>query len=138
MSWLFSLFRKPQEPIEPFDFNRNPYRAKKKWPPDFEKLSSSEQFRFEKKFRRRNKLAWARPRWTKFTKLTQWGLILGFTTYAVLFYEGDKQMGEAEPFEGVRKWYRKAADSIWTYSNTTLRAEDAQRFREQRRQPPAT
>lgn len=77
MSWLRSLFGRAKEPIVPFDFERNPYKAKKLWPPHFNQLSEKEQFRFERKFRRRNKLAWARPGWTKFTKLTQWGLIIG-------------------------------------------------------------
>ena len=57
-----------------FDINNNPYRAKKVWPPDFSKLSTKYQFKLERKYRRRAKLAWARPRWTKFTKLTQWGI----------------------------------------------------------------
>lgn len=135
MSWLLNLFRKPLAPAEPFDFSRNPYRAKKRWPPDFSKLSPKEQFRFEKKFRRRNKLAWARPRWTKATKLVQWGLISSFTTYGILFYDWQKKEGDPEPFEGVRKFYRQMADGIWTASNTTLRAEDVQRFKERSERP---
>jgi len=137
MSWLFNLFRKPSPPSEPFNFNNNPYRAKKRWPPDFSKLTPKEQFRFEKKFRRRNKLAWARPRWSKFTKLVQWGLIGGFTTYSILFYDWERKEGDPEPFEGVRRAYRRMADGIWTASNTTLRAEDVERFKE-RKERPAT
>lgn len=47
------------------------YRPKKVWPPDFSKLSQREQFRFEKRYKRRVKLATARPRWEKFVKLAQ-------------------------------------------------------------------
>lgn len=134
---MLSFFRKPPPPQEPFDFTRNRYRAKKTWPPDFSKLSPKEQFRFEKKFRRRNKLAWARPRWVKFTKLMQWGLIGTFTVYGVLFYDWEKKEGDPEPFEGVRTVVRGWADSIWTKSNTTLRAEDVRKF-ENKKERPAT
>lgn len=53
----------------------NPFKAKRKWPPDFSKLSEKHQFRLERKYRRRSKLKFARPRWMKATKLVQWGLI---------------------------------------------------------------
>jgi len=52
----------------------NPYKAQKQWPPDFTKLSTKHQFRFERRYRRRAKLKWARPRWMKITKIAQWGL----------------------------------------------------------------
>ena len=51
----------------------NPYRAKKIWPPDFEKLSAKHQFRLERRYRRRAQLKWSRPGWTKAMKLAQWG-----------------------------------------------------------------
>jgi hypothetical protein len=137
MSWLLSFFRKPSPPIEPFDFARNPYRAKKSWPPDFQKLSPKEQFRFEKKFRRRNKLAWARPRWMKFTKLVQWGLIGSFTVYSILFYDWERKEGDPEPFEGVRRWVRETAEGVWSKSQTSLSREDVERLKE-RRERPAT
>ncbi|KAK2797123.1 hypothetical protein FQN50_009314 [Emmonsiellopsis sp. PD_5] len=47
----------------------NPYRAKRTWPPDMSKLSPKQQFRIERKYRRRAKLKWARPQWAKWTKL---------------------------------------------------------------------
>ncbi|RWA08295.1 hypothetical protein EKO27_g6813 [Xylaria grammica] len=37
-----------------------PYKPKKVWPPDFSKLSEKEQFRFERRYKRRVKLAAAR------------------------------------------------------------------------------
>jgi hypothetical protein len=138
MSWLLNLFRKPPTIHEPFDFARNPHRAKKSWPPDFSQLSSKEQFRFEKKFRRRNKLAWARPRWMKFTKLVQWGLIGSFTTYSILFYDWERPEGAPEPFSPVRDVYRKMVDGLWTASNTTLRAEDVRKFEKETKGKPAT
>lgn len=53
----------------------NPYRTQKRWPPDFSKLPHKMQFRFERRYRRRTKLKYARPTWMKATKLVQWGLI---------------------------------------------------------------
>ena len=61
----------PTEP-KPFDFVRNPYKAKQTWPPDFEKLSDRHQFRLERRYKRRSKLKWARPRLMVATKLAQW------------------------------------------------------------------
>ena len=55
----------------------NPYKAKKAWPPDFTHLSQKHQFRLERRYRRRAKLAWARPKWTKFVKLFTWASIGG-------------------------------------------------------------
>lgn len=49
----------------------NPYKTKKVWPPDFSKLSPHEQFKFEKRYKRRVKLASARPKWNKIIQLTQ-------------------------------------------------------------------
>ena len=56
-----------------FDIYSNPYRAKRQWPPDFTKLTAKHQFRLERRYRRRAKLKWARPRWTKGVKFAQWG-----------------------------------------------------------------
>lgn len=47
------------------------FKPKKVWPPDFSKLSEKEQFRFERKYKRRVKLATMRPRWDKYVKLAQ-------------------------------------------------------------------
>ena len=47
------------------------YKPKKVWPPDFSKLSAKEQFRFERRYKRRVKLATARPRWDKYVRLAQ-------------------------------------------------------------------
>jgi hypothetical protein len=46
-------------------------RLKKVWPPDFSKLSPGEQLKFEKRYKRRVRLAAARPLWNKVIKLTQ-------------------------------------------------------------------
>jgi hypothetical protein len=61
--------------VIPYNVHLNPYRAKRLWPPDFAKLSPKQQFRLERKYKRRAKLKWARPRWTKFTKIVQMSAI---------------------------------------------------------------
>lgn len=52
-------------------YNNSRYKPRKIWPPDFSKLSQREQFRYEKKYKRRVKLATARPRWNKYVKIAQ-------------------------------------------------------------------
>lgn len=97
----------------------SPYKPKRQWPPDMSKLSPKHQLRLERKYRRRAALKYARPRWVKFTKLAQWGIIiceclsslwdfLSFLTdagtviviYSLLFIEWGKE-GEEHPFEDV-------------------------------------
>ena len=54
-------------------FLTNPYKAQKEWPPDFTKLHTKYQFHLERKYRRRAKLRYARPRWTKAVKIAASG-----------------------------------------------------------------
>ncbi|KAI0131420.1 hypothetical protein F4814DRAFT_405969 [Daldinia grandis] len=77
----------------------NPYKPKKIWPPDFSKLSQKEQFRFERRYKRRVKLATARPRWDKFVRLAQLFSVTSVLIYSVLFM--DLEM-ENQPFQGLR------------------------------------
>lgn len=51
------------------------YKPKKVWPPDFSLLSDKEKFRFEKRYKRRIKLATARPRWNRYVQLAQFGVV---------------------------------------------------------------
>ncbi|KAI0449010.1 hypothetical protein F5B21DRAFT_76436 [Xylaria acuta] len=75
------------------------YKPKKVWPPDFSKLSEKEQFRFERRYKRRVRLATARPRWDKFVRLAQLGSVTSVLVYTVLFMDWDT---EKQPFEGIR------------------------------------
>lgn len=47
------------------------YPPKKRWPPDFKRLTPQARLKYEKKYKRRLTLAMASPRWVKFTKLGQ-------------------------------------------------------------------
>ncbi|THC92483.1 hypothetical protein EYZ11_008047 [Aspergillus tanneri] len=69
---------------------------KRRWPPDMSKLSPKHQFRLERKYRRRAALKFARPKWTKATKLVQWGVIGFVLVYAFLFMEWDDK---GSPFD---------------------------------------
>ncbi|KAK5256615.1 hypothetical protein LTR16_002852 [Cryomyces antarcticus] len=119
---LSTLVRRSAAPAKPtFNFHTNPYKAKKEWPPDFTKLSSKYQFRLERRYRRRAKLKWARPRWTKAVKLAQWGSAVFILTYGVLFMDWGN---EKTPFKGVREWYHGLLDSMWTSRGPPLRTPE--------------
>lgn len=47
------------------------YPPRKVWPPDFNTLTPGEQFRLEKKYKRRIALAMKRPRWNKAVRVAQ-------------------------------------------------------------------
>ncbi|KAI1403336.1 hypothetical protein F4819DRAFT_484778 [Hypoxylon fuscum] len=75
------------------------YKPKKVWPPDFSKLSEKEQFRFERRYKRRVKLATARPRWDKYVRLAQLFSVTSVLIYSVLFMDWNT---EKQPFQGIR------------------------------------
>ncbi|KAK2768426.1 hypothetical protein FQN54_000281 [Arachnomyces sp. PD_36] len=101
----------PPETPKPY---YNPHKAKRHWPPDMTKLSEKQQFRIERKYRRRAKLKYARPRWMKFTKLVQWGFIAFTIVYAALFLEWDVNDKRGNPFESFRKSFFEGANSLFT------------------------
>ncbi|THX17585.1 hypothetical protein D6D17_02502 [Aureobasidium pullulans] len=92
-----------------FDFARNPYKSKRTWPPDFTKLSQKHQFRLERRYRRRAKLKWARPTWTKFVKLSTWATISFVVVYGVLFMETDER---GTVFDTIRDYYARATKDM--------------------------
>ncbi|MCJ1253939.1 hypothetical protein MMC24_001753 [Lignoscripta atroalba] len=97
--------------ISPLNLQTNPYKAQRLWPPDFSKIDTKHQFRLERRYRRRAKLKWARPGWTKAVKLAQWGSGIFVLGYGVLYMD----WGTMEtPFQGIRKWFHEQTASIWT------------------------
>jgi hypothetical protein len=86
-----------------FQIHNNPYRARKDWPPDFTTLHPKQQLHFEKTYRRRAKLKWARPQWHKWTKLVQNTLLL--TTFLYFVFILEPAHGEGTPFDGFRAWF---------------------------------
>ncbi|KAF6240688.1 hypothetical protein HO173_001360 [Letharia columbiana] len=100
--------------------HNNPYKAQKEWPPDFTKLHPKYQFRLERRYRRRAKLRYSRPRWTKAVKLAASGSSFFILVYGVLFMDWGEMAGrDVKPFEGTREWVRNQISSIWTASSTT-------------------
>lgn len=106
-----TLLRRAVEQKPEFDIYTNPYRAKRLWPPDFSKLTEKEQFRLERRYRRRAKLKWARPKWTKAVKITQLSLVTFTVVYGVLFLDWQQ---EKQPFQGIRSWFNNATGNILT------------------------
>lgn len=101
-TWAKSLFGWRPTPTykpAPFRVNNNPYRARKQWPPDFRSLDPKQQFHFEKTYRRRAALKWARPTWNKSIKILQHTLISFTLIYFVFICE--PAHGQGTPFDGV-------------------------------------
>ena len=103
-SWVLSLIGiapkvSPTYIPAPFRVTNNPYRARKLWPPDFRNLDPKQQFHFEKTYRRRAALKWARPRWNKGVKILQQSLITMVLIYFVFILEPSD--GQGTPFDGV-------------------------------------
>ena len=72
---LPTLVRRAAQQNIPYIY-ANPYKAKMSWPPDFSKIPPKKQFMLERKYKRRSKLKWARPRWTKGVKIAQMGSVV--------------------------------------------------------------
>lgn len=85
-------FRPPSAPSRLNALN-NPYRARKRWPPDFRTLHPKHQFHYEKTYRRRLKLKYARPRWIKGTKAVQYGLTVSVIIYWIFFLKVEGREG---------------------------------------------
>jgi hypothetical protein len=84
---------KPPSPISRINVFNNPYRARKKWPPNFKTLHPKHQFHYEKTYRRRLKLKYIRPRWVKGTKLVQYVLMTTIVLYWIFFLQIEGREG---------------------------------------------
>ncbi|KAK4238807.1 hypothetical protein C8A03DRAFT_33131 [Achaetomium macrosporum] len=76
------------------------YKLKKVWPPDMKTMTAQQQLRLEKKYKRRLKLATARPRWDKFVRLAQLFTMTFVVSYMVLFMDWKDV---PTPFEPARE-----------------------------------
>ncbi|KAI8630783.1 hypothetical protein F5Y19DRAFT_33684 [Xylariaceae sp. FL1651] len=97
------------------------YKPKKVWPPDFSSLSEKEQFRFERRYKRRVKLATARPRWDKLVRLAQLGSVTFVLIYSILFMDWNT---EKQPFEGVRSKFWGAIGAFSSEQRNERRRPD--------------
>ncbi|EOA90782.1 uncharacterized protein SETTUDRAFT_24912 [Exserohilum turcica Et28A] len=124
---LNRILGRQQNTLPPFDFARNKYRVKKKWPPNLRALTEKQQFRFERKFKRRIKLKSIRPEWNKWTKIVQWSLISFIVVYGVLFHDFRKdpmnpRPGE-QPFEGLRQRMWRLFGGFYTQTENVMKGE---------------
>lgn len=109
--------------LPPFDFARSRFRVKKKWPPNLRELTEKQQFRFERKFKRRIKAKAIKPQWDRWTKIVQWSIISFIVVYGVLFHDFRKdpmnpRPGE-QPFEGLRQRMWGMLGNFYTHTNDT-------------------
>jgi hypothetical protein len=116
------LGRSPKPQLPPFNFARNRFKAKKVWPPQLRELTEKQQFRFERKFKRRLRLKSIKPQWQKWTKIVQWSMISFVLVYGVFFHDFAKdpmnpRPGE-QPFKGLRAWMRGLYGGVWTHTNS--------------------
>jgi hypothetical protein len=129
------LGRASRSDLPPFNFALNRYKAKKHWPPNLRVLTEKQQFRFERKFKRRLRLKSIKPQWNRWTKIVQWNLIGFVVVYGVLFHDFAKdpmnpRQGE-QPFRALRERMWGVWDGMWTQHTSTVgtRTRVAERIR---------
>lgn len=115
------LGRPPKTQLPPFNPARNRFPAKKKWPPQLMELTERQQFRFERKYKRRLRMKSLRPVWNKWVTIVQWTLIGGISVYAILFHDFAKdpmnpRPGE-QPFKGLRSYLKGLTGGFWTHTS---------------------
>jgi hypothetical protein len=123
-SWLTP--RPPPPPPKGFDFANNRFPAHTAWPPAFNDLTPKERFNLEKRFRRRSKLKWARPRWNRNLLLIQWVSIVGVVWYGAFYMDWStfrKKDDSPEWVKGMRRWYFGIGQSIWGREGRGLKEE---------------
>ena len=70
----------PPSPLEPTSHTPptpHTHKARHPWPPNFALMPPAAQFRLERRYRRRTKLAYTRPGWIKGVKLVQLVAVVG-------------------------------------------------------------
>ncbi|KAI1633831.1 hypothetical protein F4809DRAFT_566125 [Biscogniauxia mediterranea] len=75
------------------------YPPRKVWPPDMARLPPRDQFRLERKYKRRLRLATARPRWDRAVRLAQ---LVGVSAVGVYCFFFMKWENEVKPVQGAK------------------------------------
>ncbi|KAL6710658.1 hypothetical protein ACN47E_007715 [Coniothyrium glycines] len=131
LRFINRLLGRKENTLPPFDFSRNRYRAKKKWPPNLRELTEKQNFRFERKFKRRTMMKSIRPTWNRWTKIVQWSLISFVLVYGVLFHDFSKDPMNPRPgekvFEGLRKRMWDFFGNFWTHNETSIKGDRGER-----------
>ncbi|CRK21375.1 hypothetical protein HYQ45_011177 [Verticillium longisporum] len=123
---LSTLIRRAAQATEStYNATGNLHQLRKVWPPDFTKLTPQAQLRFEKKYKRRVALKYARPRWNKAVKIVQLVTVTVFVT--VMFFSELDLFGQK---------YR-ASDEFQKHVKSIFGAIDADKRYERRSDAPA-
>ena len=125
------FWKPPVNTLPPFNFRRNRYLAKTQWPPVLRNLPHEQQFRFERKFKRRLRLKAVDEVWNRNVGIGMWSLISFIVVYSVFFHDfrHDKwnpRPGE-EVFEPIREWVRERWRGLWTAGSLDLGERGAPR-----------
>ncbi|KAG8531135.1 uncharacterized protein KY384_004493 [Bacidia gigantensis] len=141
MGWIQNLFKRRVDVKYTITGKNNPYQARKKWPPDFEKLPFTQQFNFEKRYRRRSKLKYQNENWIRGVKITQWTgsvgevsastvsssqlIVPAIGVYAFLIHDWQTPEGfdDEPPFWTLRHWIFGEYAAIWTTPPATYSAQ---------------
>ncbi|RPB25870.1 hypothetical protein L211DRAFT_782514 [Terfezia boudieri ATCC MYA-4762] len=89
------------------------FKARKPWPPDFSKLTPKHKFSLERRFRRRMKLKFARPRLHQAVKIGQWSTAAFVLVYGIFYMPSTT---DTNIFTPVRTWAKEFQQSIWSTS----------------------
>jgi hypothetical protein len=121
------LLGRKQTKLPPFDHVRNRFPAKKKWPPNLHELTDKQNFRFERKYKRRIKLKAIRPEWNRKVTVVTWSLISFIVVYGVFFYDFandpmNPRPGE-QPFKALRKKMWDTLGGFYTHTDATIKGE---------------
>jgi hypothetical protein len=124
LAFLNRLLGRNKNTLPPFNFARNRYPAKKKWPPNLQKLTDKQNYRFERKFKRRVTLKSLRPQWNRWIKIVQWSTISFIVVYGVLFHDFaqdpmNPRPGQ-QPFAGLRSRMWDIIGNFWTHTDSNI------------------
>lgn len=112
------FWKPPANTLPPFNFRRNRYPAKTQWPPVLRNLSHHQQFRFERKFKRRLRMKAVDEQWNRNVGVFMWSVISFIVIYSVFFHDFRKDplnpRPDEEVFEPVRRWAWARWRSLWT------------------------
>lgn len=109
----FAHFAQAAKAVPSLTIQNNPYKAQKKWPPDFSKLPQTYQFNLERRYRRRSKLRYSNPRWEKNVKLTSYilcgGILLSYPCLTLCHTDWSSRTGVWSAVHGLdnRIWSRR-------------------------------
>lgn len=124
-AFINRLLGRKQNTLPPFDFARNRFLRRKQWPPNFTTLTEKQQFRFERKFKRRIKMKAVSETWNRRVTIVIWSLISFVVVYGVLFHDFAKdpmnpRPGE-QPFVRLRGWMWNKLGSFYTHTEETMK-----------------